>query len=231
VLYAIGHPLLFLGLALGFVMASTAHAASQAFVATRMGDRRPRADARLSLDPRRQLDPFGCLAAALAGPGWARPVEVGTGYFRGAGRRVLAGLAVGPVVSGALGVGLLLAGRAVGLSTPLGLSGFTDLSDLLHGRVVADNQLAGMLVAGGTAALAVALISLVPLPPLDAGRALFALAPRSSWQRARHWLIEQNVGLVAVLALLIIPISGEGPLLLVLLDTVARPILHALGPL
>jgi hypothetical protein len=69
------------------------------------------------------------------------------------------------------------------------------------------------------------------LPPLDAGRALFALAPRSSWQRARHWLIEQNVGLVAVLALLIIPISGEGPLLLVLLDTVARPILHALGPL
>jgi Zn-dependent protease len=221
--------LIFLGLVLGFVVATTAHAAAQAFVGTRLGDRRPRAESRVALDPRRQLDPFGCVAAALAGPGWARPVELGGGYFRGRVWRTVLSLAAGPVVSAALAVGFVLAARGVSGSLPVGAAGFSDLSDLLHGRVVADG-FGGLLVGAGAAALAVALVSLVPLPPLDAGRALFALAPRSSgWQRARHVLIEQNVGLVAVLALLIIPISGEGPLLLVLLDTVARPILQGLG--
>jgi Zn-dependent protease len=233
VLYALGHPVALLGLVLGFVLAVVAHAWAQAFLASRLGDRRPRSEGRVTLDPRRQLDPFGCVAAALAGPGWPRPVEVGSGYFRGGSWKTLVSLAAGPVASGAIGLVLIVGARAAGLTSgAIGLDGITDLSDLLHGRGPADSVLPRFLVAAGAAALSVALVSLVPLPPLDAGRALFAVAPRSSgWQRARHWLIEQNVGLVAVLALLIIPISGERPLLLVLLDTVARPLLHALGSL
>jgi Zn-dependent protease len=233
VLYAVGHPVALVGLVLGFVLAVTAHGYAQALVATRLGERRPRAEGRVSLDPRRQLDPFGALAAALAGPGWCRPVEAGAGTFRGRKWKPLVALAAGPIVSGVLGCGLLLAARAAGApGAVLGVAGLTDLSDLLHGRVPASGVAARALLGAGAAALAVALVSLVPIPPLDGGRALFAVAPHSlGWQRARHRLIEQNIGLVAVLALLVIPISGERPLLLVLLDTVARPLLHQIGNL
>lgn len=228
-LYALSHPLALLGLIAGFVAAVTVHGAVQAFVATRFGDRRPRADGRVVLDPRRHLDPFGCVAAALAGPGWVRPVEVGSPVFRGrAPWRPVLILATGPLASAALAVGLLVSARASG-ATGIGLR-FVPLSDLLHGRTRGAHGLGLVLVEAGAAALAVALLALVPLPPLDAGRALFSVAPRShGWQRARHWLIDQNVGLVAVLVLLLIPLAGELPLLLVLLDTVARPVLDAIA--
>ena len=231
-LYALSHPLALLGLVLGFVAAVTLHGAVQAFVATRTGDRRPRAEGRVSLDTRRHLDPFGCVAAGLAGPGWVRPVEVGSPVFRGrAPWRPVLVLATGPLASGLLGLGLLVGARAAGASE-FGIRALP-LSELLHGR--GQGAAAGaslLLLEAGAAALAVALLALVPLPPLDAGRALFSVAPRSQgWQRARHWLIEQNIGLVAVLVLLIIPIAGERPLLLVLLDTLARPLLDAIAGL
>lgn len=229
-LYALSHPLALLGLALGFIAAISLHAAVQAIVATRTGDRRPAAEGRVAIDPRRHLDPFGAVAAALAGPGFGRAVEVGSPVFRGrAPWRPVLVLATGPLASGALAVGLLVAARATGAA---GLGLHLQLSDLLHGRTLGASGVSLLLLEAGAAALAVALLALVPLPPLDAGRALFSVAPRShGWQRARHWLIEQNVGLVAVLVLLIIPIAGERPLLLVLLDTLARPLLDALAGL
>lgn len=230
-LYALSHPLALLGLVLGFVAAVTLHGAVQAFVATRTGDRRPRAEGRVTLDTRRHLDPFGCVAAGLAGPGWVRPVEVGSPVFRGrAPWRPVFVLATGPLASGLLGLGLLVAARAAGAPEPSLL--VPQLSDLLHGKTLAVDGVSLLLLEAGAAALAVGLLALIPLPPLDAGRALFCVAPRSQgWQRARHWLIEQNIGLVAVLVLLIIPIAGERPLLLVLLDTLARPLLDAIAGL
>ena len=232
-LYALGHPGIVVGLVAGFVLACLLHAIAQAFTAARLGLRRPAAEGRISLDPKRQLDPFACVAAALAGPGWPRPVETGARVWGGRSWRPVLALAVGPLVSAALGVGWLLAGRAAGLPRGvLGLAGFTDLSDLLHGHgsLASFGLLTQILVGGGVAALAVGFTSLVPLPPLDAGRALFAVAPRTNgWLRAEHWLVEQNIGLVAVIVLLVIPLAGEGPLLLGLLDTVARPLLHAVG--
>lgn len=228
-LYALGHPLALLGLVLGLVAAVTLHGAVQAFVAARAGERRPRAEGRVGLDPRRHLDPFGCVAAGLAGPGWVRPVEVGSPVFRGrAPWRPVLVLATGPLASAVLAGALLVGARATG--TAGGGLRLLKLSDLLHGRTLGTSGLSLVLLEAGAAALGVALLALVPLPPLDAGRALFAVAPRShGWQRARHWLVEQNIGLVAVLVLLIIPIAGERPLLLVVLDTVARPLLDAVA--
>ena len=69
-------------------------------------------------------------------------------------------------------------------------------------------------------------LSLVPLPPLDGGRLLFALAPRSpGWQKAEYQLDERNIGIAVLLALLLIPLGGPQALLPVLLDTLAGPLL------
>jgi membrane-associated protease RseP (regulator of RpoE activity) len=73
--------------------------------------------------------------------------------------------------------------------------------------------------------LYVGLLSLVPLPPLDGGRLLFALAPRSiGWQKAAYQLIDNNVGIAVLLLLLLLPLGGPQALLPVILDDIASPL-------
>jgi Zn-dependent protease len=103
-------------------------------------------------------------------------------------------------------------------------------SDALHGDVVALGSAgARCLLLVGVAALAVAILAVVPVPPLDGGRLLLALAPTTpGWQRARHYA-DQNWGIGILLVLLIIPFGARAPALLALIDAVGQPILHALS--
>jgi Zn-dependent protease len=87
----------------------------------------------------------------------------------------------------------------------------------------------GLLLLAGASQLYLGALSLVPLPPLDGGRLLFALAPRThGWLRAEHELVERNIGVAVLLALLVIPLGGPVPLLPALLDTLLSPALSAL---
>ena len=75
----------------------------------------------------------------------------------------------------------------------------------------------------------IAVLSLVPLPPLDGGRLLFGLAPRThGWLRAEHQLVERNIGTVVLLALLVIPLGGPVPVLPQVLDSLLEPVLDLL---
>ena len=67
--------------------------------------------------------------------------------------------------------------------------------------------------------LGMAVFTLVPLPPL-AGWRLLELASTGSigWQRAREYLVEKNLGVLALLILLILPLGGSSPLLIVIVD-------------
>jgi membrane-associated protease RseP (regulator of RpoE activity) len=89
-----------------------------------------------------------------------------------------------------------------------------------------------VLLLAGLVHLYVGLLSLVPLPPLDGGRLLFALAPRTlGWQRAQDYLVERNLGTAAVLVLLFLPLGGRLPLLLAVLSAVGRPLVRLLSGL
>src|SRR5579863_8091760 len=78
----------------GFVFGSVIHELSHAAIALRCGDPTPRRDGRMTLDPRKNLDPFGCFALLIAGFGWGRPVSLDPLYLR-EGRRRAAVAAVG----------------------------------------------------------------------------------------------------------------------------------------
>jgi len=54
----------------------TFHEFSHAFVADSLGDRTPRRFGRVSLDPRRHLDPVGSTLIFFVGFGWAKPVPI-----------------------------------------------------------------------------------------------------------------------------------------------------------
>lgn len=216
-LYALGSPLSFLVLVVSFVVAVTVHGWVQARAAHRAGEREPSQQQRLAPDPRRHVDPFGAIAAAVSGTGWSRQVEL-------TGRRGVAGTAAvllaGAVANAVLGVGSLLALRAAG--------GFTEqvsMLDLQYGRE--GDLLLVALYLFGLSNLAVALLSLVPIPPLPGGQLLLAVAPRTrGWQQARYRLVEQNIGTAVLLALLLLPLGGPRPLLPTLLGTVLGPALR-----
>ena len=216
-LYALGDPLSFLLLVLSFVVAATLAGWLSARASTRAGLDAP---ARRAPDPRRQLDAFGVVGAAVAGFGWARPVEV-PAHRRG--RAVALAVLTGPLV-------LLLVGLVA-------LAGF----GAVHGGVPGASTLlqrgAGALplaqeawVLAGLMATYVGALSLVPLPPLPGGAALFALAPRTSgWQKAHYQLAERNLGTAVLLALLLIPLGGPQALLPTVLDTLLDPLVRAVS--
>ena len=57
------------------MIAFTAQGYGKAFVADKLGDRTPRFQGRLTLNPAAHLDPLGFLMILLFGFGWTKPVE------------------------------------------------------------------------------------------------------------------------------------------------------------
>lgn len=224
-LYALANPASLLVLLISFVVGVTLHGWVQSVVADRVGDRRPRQEHRLEPHPRRHVDPFGAVAAGLAGLGWTRPLELHDRRHRSA---VLAVALSGPAVNLVLGIGLLLAWRFI--YGPAGGSSAGLAYQLQHGIAAETDSFGSIaLLLAGASQLYLGALSLVPLPPLDGGRLLFALAPRSSgWQRAEHHLMERNIGVAVLLALLLIPLGGNVPPLPALLDIVLAPLLTLL---
>jgi Zn-dependent protease len=83
-----------------------------------------------------------------------------------------------------------------------------------------------MLFTAGVVSIAVAVLHLVPLPPLDGARIMWALAPPTpGWQKARYNLEEQNYGLGALIVLLL-PIFGNRGLVARMVDAVTEPVVE-----
>lgn len=218
-LRALGSPVSFLGLLAGFLIAVIVQAYAQAGVARLLGDR---AAVRRIGGVRRLLDPFGAVAAVLAGPGWGVTPEI---PLRSRGRiavTLLAGPVAVALAGGAALVGWVLAG---GDRASLAGAGVSSVIDGVSGPAAQ-----AFLVSLGLEALGMAVLALVPLPPLP-GWHLLELASTGSlgWQRARHYLVDLNLGVLALLILLILPLGGGHPPLLTILDNVLGSLLTAVA--
>lgn len=239
-LRALAHPVLLLGMLAGFLLAVAASAAAQSLVGRRLGSNGAVAYAaprRRWGNPRRGggstpalrrltqvLDPYGALAALLSGPGWGVVRHPGRGRRGNQVAALLAGPAAALLVAAVAGAGFLLTGGSralLGVSGPIGL---------LSGILVPQQPLPQLLLGAAAEAASVGVLALVPLPPLTGWRVLLLFAgPSHGWQRARYYLEELNLGLVALLVLLILPIGLGGPLLLELVDAVVTLLFQLVG--
>ena len=220
-LYALGDPLSLLVLVLGFVVAVTLLGWLTGLVARRTGHRETALSERRRPTPQSQVDPIGAVAAAIGGAGWPRPFEQPHTRRTGA---VLVTTLLGPLVLVAIGAALL-----VGVRVASGLSGLPVSFELLQSGAGGLDVTSKVMLLLSMSFVFTGLLALVPLPPLLAGRALFALAPQSpGWRKAEHYLVGQNFGTLAVLLLLLLPLGGEQPLLPTLLDLIARALLDPL---
>lgn len=227
-LYALGHPLALLLLAGTFVVGITLIGWLSSLVAHRVGRSQKE---RLIPDPRRHLEPFGVLGAAVSGLGWAKPVDLPDRRRRGA---AVATALTGPLVVLALGLGLLVLWN--GLYGPVGgqQGGILPFNAVIAGParfLQAGGPLDGSaaLFLVGCSLLYLGVLSLVPLPPLPGGLLMLALAPRSpGWQKAEYQLVERNIGVAALLVLLLIPLGGSVPMLPRLLDIALTPLVRVI---
>ena len=155
--------------ALPVIFAITLHEAAHGYVARHFGDPTAWQAGRISLNPLRHVDPIGTvllpiLLYAFNSPflfGWAKPVPVNFGRLRHPKRDMLWVAAAGPAVNllMALGWAMLLK-----FDTLIPLNAFT-------------HPLAVMSEVGIGINLALMVLNLLPLPPLDGGRIAVSLLP------------------------------------------------------
>jgi Zn-dependent protease len=177
-----------LGIAVALVVGITFHEFSHAFLADQLGDHRPRALGRVSLNPMRHLDPVGSLVFVLAGFGWGKPVPVNV-YALRPGRSGMAVVAAGGPIANVIVA--VLAAVVVRVLDIANASGFAV-------------ELALAIV---TYNLVLAFFNLLPIPPLDGYNVLLAfLPPKHAFTVQRY----APYGVIILLLLVFIPGSPLG---------------------
>lgn len=85
------------------------------------------------------------------------------------------------------------------------------------------------LLLAGVELFAMGVLAILPIPPLDGGRLLFALTPRSgAWQRVRYRLDEENWGLL-VLLFCSFPVIFRRVILISILGAIVNPLVRMIA--
>lgn|GEM_PF-669359 len=242
-LYALRYPFSFGVLVVTFVLAMVVRGVVQRLIS---GRRQP-AWVRANTKRRRTtwlkpyVDPYGFIAALLGGVGWGIAVETGDPRSRSRGRQLLQ-LIAGPLVLTGLGMGMLAIFRAAsGVVGPwpslrLVVSGFafTKQPRLIAGHLAVSQPHIHYVLPFGQVALflagvefvALGVLAIMPIPPLDGGKLLFLLLPRKGgWQKARYRLVEENWG-VLILLVLALPILFRRLALVAALAHIVDPLVR-----
>ena len=179
------------------VLAITVHEASHGYTARSLGDRTAEGLGRLTLNPIKHIDPIGTIAIPIAllvtakaagwPPilfGWAKPVPVSVRNLRKPHRDMAIVAAAGPVSN------LLMAGGwAVVLHFAAQYAGRFEMVELL----------AYMAYFGVFFNTLLAVVNMLPIPPLDGGRVVVGLLPP---RLAAGFEQVERFGLLIVVALL-----------------------------
>ena len=148
------------------LMSLILHEIGHGYVALKCGDPTAKWMGRLSLDPRKHLDPIGTVCMFLLGIGWAKPVPINPNNFRNRHRDMI-------LVS--------IAGICVNLMLFLLSTFLYVLSFKASGTVISYVQ--QFLVILLTYNISLAVFNLVPVPPLDGYRLVNQIFFRGSLDR------------------------------------------------
>jgi Zn-dependent protease len=185
-------PAALIGILIALLVGITFHEFMHAFVADQLGDHRPRAMGRVSLNPTDHIDPVGALFFVMAGFGWGKPVQVnpyalrpgriGMAYVAAAGP--LANLVAASVVA-VIFRGAVLAGA---------IEGPDDFMWRLLYTVVQFNIVLG-------------LFNLLPIPPLDGYNLVLPFLPAETAYTIQRYA---PYGIMVLLLLVLLPQLGGG---------------------
>lgn len=171
------------------LMVLTVHEFGHAFAAYKMGDETAKSEGRLSLNPLTHIDPAGLLALILFRFGWGKPVPVDFMALRNLRWGMIITSIAGPlsnfIFAGVASVILRLLSRSAII-----MAGFPYILYLLQYVIIFNIYLG--------------IFNLVPIPPLDGSKIVFALTKRPT-----RYLFDETLnfyGMIFLIAILLIPI-------------------------
>lgn len=201
----------------------SAHEASHAFAAKRLGDHTAYNMGRISLNPFKHLHPIGFLSMALVGIGWAKPVPINPRNFRDPRKGMMLSSLAGPLSNFCIAVIAVL------------LDSFSRfLADFILTKSSADGiensvlyvTLAVIIFFHYAAYLnfSLAIFNLIPCPPFDGSRIFFYFLPKDWYFKVMRY--EQYLGIAVLLLIMVLSRIGWNPVSILaggLLDLVAKP--------
>ena len=201
-------------IAVMLLVAFPIHEFAHALAAFRLGDGTARLMGRLTLNPMAHFDQTGGLLLAITvlftsfGFGWAKPTPYNPMNLRGGqwGEAIVA--VAGPISNFVLAVAAAIPLRymdAVGMNVPL--------LELFLGFFVTIN-------------LVLMVFNLIPIPPLDGSKLLFAFMDQRTAWRVRPVL--EQYGFIILLGALLLPIFGGATLIDIVFSELLRPLQHLL---
>jgi len=166
----LSQPLIFIPLAAALLIALTVHEFSHALAASLLGDDTAKDQGRLTLNPIAHLDFMGTLLLLLVGFGWGKPVPVN--YYNLNNRRW------GPALVSVAGplsnlISVIIFAIAFKLIAPAYLNP-VDIVNILN---FSGNLLLLFLSFLVIYNLVLMIFNLIPIPPLDGSKLLFAILP------------------------------------------------------
>jgi len=189
------------GIAVALIVGITFHEFSHAAVADQLGDHRPRALGRVSLNPAAHIDPIGALVFVIAGFGWGKPVPVNVYALRPGRVGMAIVAAAGPIAN------VIVAVLAAIVYRVLDIVGAGSFVLEIGFWVVYYN-------------IVLAIFNLIPIPPLDGYNAMLAfLPPKTAFVVQRY----APYGIMVLLLLVLLPASPLSRLL-----GLAQPLTEAL---
>ena len=169
----------------------TVHETCHGLAAYALGDPTARRAHRLSLHPLRHIDWFGLLMMFAAGFGWAKPVPVNPNYFKKPKQGMALTALAGPVSNFLLALLTLLAARI-----------FCDVAAYSE----TNQRILDFLLMVAVLSIGLGLFNLVPIPPLDGSKVLFAVLP----DRAYDWLMRnERYGMLLLFALVFFDVGSN----------------------
>ncbi len=169
----------------------TVHESCHGLAAYALGDPTARREHRLSLNPLRHIDWFGLLMMFVAGFGWAKPVPVNPNYFKKPKQGMALTALAGPVSNFLLALLMLLAARI-----------FCDVAAYSE----ANQRILDFLLMVALLSIGLGLFNLLPIPPLDGSKVLFAVLPDGTYNQLMRY---ERYGMLLLFALVFFDVGSS----------------------
>ena len=169
----------------------TVHETCHGLAALALGDPTAKRQHRLSFNPLRHIDWMGFVSMLIVGFGWAKPVPVDMRYFKKPKQGMALTALAGPASNFLMAALVLLLIRWIYWSAPV--TALTQwLFDFLLNVVILN--------------IGLGLFNLLPIPPLDGSKVLFALLPDRAYLYLMRW---ERYGMLVLLLLVMFDVGSD----------------------
>ena len=187
------------------ILILSVHEYAHGVVAKKLGDPTAHSLGRLTLNPLKHIDPIGFLMFLLLGIGYAKPVPINSRYFKKPKRDMAIVGAAGPLANLLMAILFVILIKISTLLTPF-------LPDAVPSWIpTAIYYFNYILYLGVYYNIAFMIFNLIPIPPLDGSRILYAFLPMKAlmwFQRYERYFFWGLLGAFLILSFRGISIIG-----------------------